>query len=114
MGMRGLAFGVLACSFVLSSAWGVRAASRPGLRDAGSVEATHRRVRGIITQVEGSALTIAPLVARDTMTGRVDPRRTRIEVDGKLARPVDLEVTLSASAEMGLDDVWTSIRASTR
>jgi hypothetical protein len=110
--MRGLAFGVLACGIVLSSAWGVRAASRPGAR--GAVETTHRRVRGIITQVEGSALTIAPLLTRDPMTGRVDPRLTRIEIDGKLARPVDLEVTLNASAELGLDDVWSSIRASTR
>jgi hypothetical protein len=104
---------VIGFSLVLSST-GVSAA--PGGRGASgsSVKTTHRKVRGIITEMEGSALTIAPLVARAEMTGRIDPKRTRIEVDGRPARPVDLEVTLSANAELGLDDVWVSIRATTR
>jgi hypothetical protein len=101
---------VIGFSLVLSST-GVSAA--PGPRRS-SVETTHRRVRGIITELEGSALTIAPLLARAEMTGRIDPKRTRIEVDGRPARPADLEVTLSANAELGLDDVWVSIRATTR
>jgi hypothetical protein len=101
---------VIGFSLVLSSA-GVLAAS--GHRGS-SVETTHRKVRGIITEMDGSALTIAPLLARAEMTGRIDPKRTRIEVDGKPARPADLEVTLNANAELGLDDVWLSIRASTR
>jgi hypothetical protein len=101
---------VIGFSLVLSSA-GVLAAAGPG---GSSVQTTHRKVRGIITEMDGSALTIAPLLARAEMTGRIDPKRTRIEVDGKPARPADLEVTLNANAELGLDDVWLSIRASTR
>ena len=46
---------------------------------------TQRRIRGIITAVDGGAsnVTISPLQGhRPCVTGRVDPTRTRIIVDG--------------------------------
>jgi hypothetical protein len=99
----GLAISLLPAG-ALASGWSAR---------AGSVDTTHRRVHGIITAVDGNDLTIVPISTRPEMTGRVDPKRTHIEVDGKPAHASDL-VTLNASAELGLDEVWVSIRASTR
>src|SRR5207248_1089131 len=74
---------------------------------------TQRRIRGIITAVDiGSTnVTISPLQGhRPCVTGRVDPTRTRIIVDGHPGRPADLRVTENARAELSLDDVWMTIR----
>ncbi len=98
MGGAGLVFAALLC------ARGVSADGR---------ETTERRVRGIITSVDGASLTITPLHGRPFVTGRVDAARTHVVVDGHPAKASDLEVTDRASAEIGLDDVWTTIRAST-
>jgi hypothetical protein len=112
MGMR-QAFGFGGVfALLMVSGWSVRAATGPG--GTPTAETTQKRVRGIITSVEGQEVTIAPVVSLPSLTGRIDPKRTHIEVDGHAARPVDLEVTLSANAELGLDDVWVSIRASSR
>ena len=75
---------------------------------------TQRRVRGIITAVDPVNVSISPLQShRPCITGRVDPMRTRIIVDGHPGRPADLRVTENARAELSLDDVWMTIRVDT-
>ena len=37
--------------------------------------------------------------------------RTRVMVDGRAAKSGDLKITYDAKAELGLDDVWISVRA---
>ena len=72
---------------------------------------TQRRIRGIITAVDPANVTISPLQGhRPCVTGRVDPTRTRIIVDGRPGRPADLKITENARAELALDDVWMTIR----
>jgi len=77
---------------------------------------TQRRIRGIITAVDAntSNVSISPIQGhRPCITGRVDPTRTRIIVDGHPGRPADLRVTENARAELSLDDVWMTIRVDT-
>ncbi|HEX4517012.1 MAG TPA: hypothetical protein VH054_25870, partial [Polyangiaceae bacterium] len=60
-------------------------------------------------------VTISPLQGhRPCVSGRVDPTRTRIIVDGHPGRPADLRVTENARAELSLDDVWMTIRVDSR
>ena len=76
---------------------------------------TQRRIRGIITAVDPANVTISPIQGhRPCITGRVDPTRTRIIVDGHPGRPADLRVTENARAELSLDDVWMTIRVDSR
>jgi len=71
---------------------------------------TQRKVSGIITAVEAQSLTIQPQ-GKKRVTGRLDPIRTRVMVDGRAAKSADLRITYDAKAELGLDDVWISVRA---
>jgi len=72
---------------------------------------TQRRIRGIITSVDPTNVTISPLQAhRPCVTGRIDPIRTRVVVDGRPGRASDLRITENARAELSLDDVWMTIR----
>jgi len=87
---------VLAASAISVAAWG----------------ATERRVTGIITAVGGGTMTVAPLQGKQCVTGKLDAK-TRILVDGHAAKAADLRVTESAKAELGLDDTWTSVVATT-
>ncbi len=77
---------------------------------------TQRRVRGIITAVDPSNVTISPVSEghRPCITGRIDPTRTRVIVDGRPARVSDLHVTENARAELSLDEVWMTIRVDSR
>ncbi len=80
-----------------------------------SVEATQRRVRGVITAVDPATVTISPIQShRQCITGRIDPTRTRILVDGHPGRPSDLRITYTVRAELSLDDVWMTIRVDSR
>lgn len=74
-----------------------------------SIDATQKRVQGIITAVDASNVTIAPLQSKRTVSGRVDPAKTKVFIDGKPATLADLRVTHSAKADLGLDDVWAHI-----
>ena len=80
---------------------------------ASQVGTTQRNIQGIITAVEPTSLTIAPVATqkRHTVTGKIDPKKTRVLVDGKLAKIADLQITYTAQAELGLDDVWVTVRA---
>lgn len=69
--------------------------------------ATQRKVHGVITAVDGSTLTIASEKA--SVTGKLDPSRTRVTKNGKPARAADLEVTAHVRAELCLDDVWVVV-----
>src|SRR5689334_9107945 len=82
------------------------------LAAAPHVETTQRKVQGIITAVAPTSLTIAPLSnqAHRTVTGRIDPTKTRLIVDGKPSKIADVRITYTAQAELGLDDVWVSVR----
>ena len=79
----------------------------------GAMAATQRRIAGIITAVEPQSLTIAPQRGTRPITGRLDAR-TAVTVDGHAAKVGDLKVTYDAKAELGLDDVWISVRAATQ
>ncbi|MEO6575673.1 MAG: hypothetical protein ABIP89_17615 [Polyangiaceae bacterium] len=74
-----------------------------------SLGATQKRVQGIITAVDGANVTIAPLQSKRTISGRVDPTKTKVFIDGKPASLSALRVTYSAKADLGLDDVWAHI-----
>ena len=76
---------------------------------------TQRRVRGIITAVDPTNVTISPLQGHaPCVTGRVDPVRTRVIVDGHPGRCSDLRLTENARAELSLDEVWMTIRVDSR
>ncbi len=79
------------------------------LVSSSSVDATQKRVQGIITAVDASNVTIAPLQSKRSVSGRVDPTKTKVFIDGKPATLADLRVTHSAKADLGLDDVWAHI-----
>ena len=65
-------------------------------------------------EVDPAAVTITPLHAKAGVSGAVDPKRTRVTLNGRPARATDLQVSFSAKGEMGLDDVWVSIQAESR
>ncbi len=76
---------------------------------------TQRRIRGIITAVDPTNVTISPLHGHSPcITGRVDATRTRVIVDGHPGRVTDLRITANARAELSLDDVWMTIRIDSR
>jgi len=71
--------------------------------------ATDRRVHGVITSVEPAQLTIA--TEKHAVTGRIDPARTRVTVNGKPGSLRDLHVTAHAKGELCLDDTWLVVDA---
>ena len=80
-----------------------------GLVHAEEPQATTRYVHGIITSVEGGRMTIASM--QSTVHGTLDPKRTRVTINGKPGKLSDLKLTAHAKAELCLDDVWLAIDA---
>jgi hypothetical protein len=70
---------------------------------------TERHVHGVITAVEPAVVTIAS--TQRTVTGKIDPVRTKVTINGKPGTLADLKVTAHAKAELCLDEVWVSIAA---
>ncbi|CAN5797292.1 hypothetical protein BH11MYX4_BH11MYX4_21710 [soil metagenome] len=68
---------------------------------------TERHVHGVITSVDPAVVTIAS--SQRNITGKIDPVRTKVTVNGKPAKLADLKITAHAKAELCLDDVWVSI-----
>ena len=68
---------------------------------------TDRHVHGVITSVDPVVVTIAS--SQRTVTGKLDPVRTKVTVNGKPAKLADLKITAHAKAELCLDDVWIAI-----
>lgn len=92
----------------------VALAVAPALSVDAAPAATQKAISGIITAVDPSLLTIAPLQGhRKCITARVDPARTHVFIDGHPARLADLRITYAARAELALDDVWTTVRIDT-
>lgn len=104
---RFTAFALSAAAFMLVSApYGVSRASDT----SGDVpSSTTRHVHGIITTVDPEHLTIASM--QTTVSGRLDPKRTRVTVNGKPGKLADLKLTAHAKAELCLDDVWIVVEA---
>lgn len=85
-------------------------ASFPLSLGAAETLSTDRLVHGVITSVDPSAggfVTIAS--SQHSVTGRIDPARTRITLHGKPAKLSDLTVTSHAKGELCLDETWDSI-----
>jgi hypothetical protein len=76
---------------------------------AGEPLSTDRYVHGVITSLDTGSITIASEKA--SVTGRIDPVRTKIRMNGKPAKLADLKVTEHAKAELCLDDVWVVVDA---
>jgi hypothetical protein len=76
-----------------------------------SYAATQRKVSGIITQVDPAKMAIQPMHGKTAVTGRLAPGKTLVMVNGHAAQIADLKITYDAKAELGLDDVWISVRA---
>ena len=75
----------------------------------GSALATERRVHGVITAIEPAKLTIAS--TQHAVTGRIDPARTKVTVNGQPGKVADLKLTAHAKGQLCLDDVWLAIDA---
>ena len=76
---------------------------------AGDPLSTERHVHGVITAVDPALMTISS--TQRTVSGKVDPVRTKVTIHGKPASIADLKITDHAKAELCLDDVWVSIDA---
>lgn len=76
---------------------------------SGEPLSTERHVHGVITAVEPTVLTIT--VGNRTVSGRIDPARTKVTVNGKAAKATDLKPPSHAKAELCLDEVWVKIDA---
>lgn len=83
------------------------AAGPSGHQGEGSELATARRVRGVITAIEPATLTIA--TAQRAVTGKIDPARTKVTINGRPATAADLKLTDDVRGELCLDDVWLAI-----
>ena len=77
------------------------------LLGAGDPLATQRKVAGVITAIDPQAITIAS--SQHAVTGKVDPARTKVTVQGKPGTLGDLKLTAHAKGELCLDDVWLVI-----
>lgn len=77
------------------------------LLGAGGELSTDRHVAGVITSIDPATLTIAS--SQRAVTGRIDPSRTKVTINGHAAKVSDLKLTAHAKAELCLDDVWVSI-----
>ena len=100
---RALTCAIAAVAFTLVSpgAEGVVHADEPA--------STTHHVHGIITAVDDGHLTIASM--QTTVSGKLDPKRTRVTLNGKPAKLSDLKLTAHAKAELCLDDIWVAIDA---
>ena len=77
------------------------------LLGAGGDLSTERKVHGVITSIDPATLTIAS--SQHAVTGKIDPARTKVTINGHSAKVADLKVTAHAKGELCLDDVWLVI-----
>jgi hypothetical protein len=68
---------------------------------------TDRKVHGVITSIEPAKLTIAS--QQRAVTGKIDPARTKVTINGHAGKVSDLQLTAHAKGELCLDDVWLAI-----
>jgi hypothetical protein len=70
----------------------------------GDIQTTDRKVHGVITAIDGTAMTIAD--AQRSVTGKIDASRTKVTINGHPGKISDLKLTEHAKAELCLDDTW--------
>jgi hypothetical protein len=75
--------------------------------DATERLSTERRVHGVITAIDPATMTIAS--EKKSVTGKIDPARTKVTINGHAAKVSDLKLTAHAKGELCLDDVWLVI-----
>lgn len=97
---------VLFAAALLGASPPVTQGAESALADAGDL-ATARRVRGVITSIEPANLTIA--TPQRAVTGKIDPARTKVTINGRPGKVSDLKLTDDAKGELCLDDVWLAI-----
>jgi hypothetical protein len=68
---------------------------------------TQRRVHGVITAVAPEHFTIES--AQHAVSGRIDPARTKVTINGHPGHLSDLKISDHAKGELCLDDVWVAI-----
>jgi hypothetical protein len=83
------------------------ALSAVGLLGSAEPLSTERKVHGVITAIEPNTLTINSEKA--AVTGKLDPVRTKVTINGKPGKVSDLKLTEHAKGELCLDDVWLVI-----
>ena len=93
---------------LLASAIPTRAALGALGRAPASREATQKRYAGVITALDAATMTIQGRSVA-AVTARVDAGKTKVFIDKRPAKPSDLKITYVASAELGLDDVWSAV-----
>ncbi len=68
---------------------------------------TQRRVHGVITSIDPASITIAS--SQRAVSGKIDPARTKVTINGHAGTVADLKLTAHAKGELCLDDVWLVI-----
>jgi hypothetical protein len=101
--------GLISCASVCVALLGASEPRPSGTPAPSDALSTERHVHGVITAVEPAIVTIAS--KQRSITGKIDPARTKVTLHGKPATLADLKVTDHAKAELCLDDVWISIDA---
>lgn len=96
--------GLVAIAFALL---GAKTPESSSTTDAGNDLSTQRRVAGVITAVDPAKVTIAS--TQRAVTGKIDPARTKVTVNGHPGKVADLQLTAHAKGELCLDDVWLTI-----
>ena len=109
--MKTVALGVLAFSLLGAAAPFGPEGTPMGLADDSDAEqlSTDRRVHGVITSVDPSSMTIA--TSQHAVSGKIDPARTKVSLNGKPGKVADLQLSAHAKGELCLDDVWLVIDA---
>jgi hypothetical protein len=110
--MRAAAVSIIAVFLVFLGAPDASALG-PAVRGDATPDHTQRRVQGVITAVAPQSLTIDCSQTKRGVTGKLGAA-TRVTLNGKAARLQDLEVAQEARGEMGLDDAWIAVAATTR
>ncbi len=86
---------------------GAKPFDRTSADEGASPLSTDRKVHGVITSIAPSTLTIAS--QQRAVTGKIDPARTKVSINGRPAKVTDLQLTAHARGELCLDDVWLVI-----
>ena len=109
--MKTVALGLLALSLLGAAPHVEPEGTRMGLADDVEAEelSTDRRVHGVITSVDPASMTIA--TSQHAVSGKIDPARTKVTVNGKPGKVADLQLSAHAKGELCLDDVWLVIDA---
>jgi hypothetical protein len=88
-------------------AFALLGAAAPLEGDAASPLSTDRRVHGVITSIDPTDFRITD--GQHAVTGKIDPLRTKVTINGAPAKLSNLKISDHAKGELCLDDVWLAI-----